>query len=45
LLYGQLFALFNSIHLGIAPDNPSPSGMVNWVVKGVKIYPIHQSFY
>lgn len=43
LLYGQLFALFNSIHLGISPDNPSPSGMVNRVVKGVTLYPFHQS--
>lgn len=38
LIIGQLFALFNSIHLGVTPDNPSPTGMVNRVVKGVNIY-------
>ncbi len=38
LMFGQLFALFNSIHLGVTPDNPSPSGIVNRVVKGVEIY-------
>lgn len=38
VLYGQLFALFNSIHHGITPDNPSPSGLVNRVVKGVQLY-------
>ncbi|MDD9312523.1 SIS domain-containing protein [Cytobacillus firmus] len=38
LVIGQLFALFNSIHLGVTPDNPSPTGMVNRVVKGVNIY-------
>ncbi|CAM3590381.1 SIS domain-containing protein [Aeromicrobium ponti] len=38
LIIGQLFALLNSIHLGVTPDNPSPSGMVNRVVKGVNIY-------
>ena len=38
LVFGQLFALFNSIHLGVTPDNPSPSGIVNRVVKGVEIY-------
>ncbi|MBA4494168.1 SIS domain-containing protein [Paenactinomyces guangxiensis] len=39
LLYGQLFAMFNSLSLGIDPDNPSPSGTVNRVVKGVHIHP------
>ncbi|MDA6191660.1 sugar isomerase, partial [Escherichia coli] len=38
LIIGQLFALFNSIHLGVTPDNPSPTGIVNRVVKGVNIY-------
>ncbi|CEG28574.1 SIS domain-containing protein [Bacillus sp. B-jedd] len=38
VIYGQLYAFFNSIHLGITPDNPSPSGRVNRVVKGVTIY-------
>ncbi len=38
VLYAQVFALLSSIKLGIEPDNPSPSGIVNRVVKGVKIY-------
>lgn len=38
LLYGQLYALFNSIQLGISPDNPCPTGEVNRVVKGVQLY-------
>ena len=38
VLYGQLYAFFNSIQLGVTPDNPSPSGRVNRVVKGVTIY-------
>jgi tagatose-6-phosphate ketose/aldose isomerase len=38
MLYGQLFGLFNSIKLGISPDNPRPDGTVNRVVKGVIIH-------
>ncbi len=38
ILYAQIFALLTSIKLGIEPDNPSPRGIVNRVVKGVKIY-------
>lgn len=38
LLLAQLNAFYKSIHLGINPDNPSPSGDVNRVVKGVEIY-------
>ncbi len=38
LLYGQLLGFFNSLGLGIAPDNPSPDGTVNRVVKGVTIH-------
>ena len=36
---GQLIALFRSLSFDITPDNPSPSGVVNRVVKGVIIYP------
>jgi tagatose-6-phosphate ketose/aldose isomerase len=32
-----------SLALGIRPDNPNPSGMVNRVVKGVSIYPLGQA--
>lgn len=38
VLYAQIFALMMSVKLGIEPDNPSPSGTVNRVVKGVTIY-------
>lgn len=38
VLYAQIFALFMSAKFGIEPDNPSPSGAVNRVVKGVTIY-------
>ena len=38
VLYAQIFALLSSVKLGVEPDNPSPSGTVNRVVKGVKIY-------
>jgi tagatose-6-phosphate ketose/aldose isomerase len=38
LLYGQIFAMLNSMHLGISPDNPAPDGTVNRVVKGVQLY-------
>lgn len=34
----QLLAVYKSIFLNIKPDNPSPSGSVNRVVKGVTIY-------
>jgi tagatose-6-phosphate ketose/aldose isomerase len=37
--FAQSLALKKSIDLGINPDNPSPSGMVNRVVQGVAIYP------
>ena len=38
MLYGQIFGLFSSLHLGISPDNPRPDGTVNRVVKGVIIH-------
>ena len=38
VLYGQMFAFFNSVRLGIEPDNPSPDGSVNRVVKGVVLH-------
>lgn len=36
----QLLALFKSQTLGIAADNPCPTGEVNRVVTGVTIYPV-----
>ncbi len=38
VLYAQIFALLYSIKMGVEPDNPNPSGIVNRVVKGVTIY-------
>ena len=34
----QVLALFKSLNLGLKPDNPSESGVITRVVKGVKIY-------
>ncbi|PAV31140.1 tagatose-6-phosphate ketose isomerase [Virgibacillus profundi] len=38
VIFAQTLALKKSIQLGITPDNPSPDGRVNRVVKGVTIY-------
>lgn len=38
ILFGQLVSLHASIKLGHSPDNPSPAGTVNRVVKGVTIH-------
>lgn len=35
---GQLLAYYKSLHLDLNPDNPSVSGAISRVVKGVKIY-------
>ncbi|RIN55659.1 SIS domain-containing protein [Staphylococcus simulans] len=39
LIFGQLLAFYKSVQLGLNPDNPSPNGFINRVVKGVTIYP------
>jgi tagatose-6-phosphate ketose/aldose isomerase len=36
---GQLLGVFLSLHAGLRPDNPSPSGVINRVVQGVRIHP------
>ena len=36
---GQLLGLFLSLRAGLRPDNPSPSGVINRVVQGVRIHP------
>ncbi|RYL95904.1 SIS domain-containing protein [Sporolactobacillus sp. THM7-4] len=41
ILFAQMFALHHSLLSGITPDNPSPDGKVNRVVKGVKIHPFN----
>jgi tagatose-6-phosphate ketose/aldose isomerase len=35
----QILATFTSIGCGLSPDNPSPEGIINRVVRGVTIYP------
>ena len=40
LMFGQLLAAKQSVALGLNPDNPSPDGFINRVVKGVTIYPL-----
>ncbi|MEL3625351.1 tagatose-6-phosphate ketose isomerase, partial [Escherichia coli] len=39
LMYAQVFALAQSIHVGNTPDLPSASGTINRVVQGVIIHP------
>jgi tagatose-6-phosphate ketose/aldose isomerase len=40
-VFAQRFALLQSLRLGLTPDNPSVSGTVNRVVRGVTIHPYH----
>ena len=42
LIFGQLLASKQSIKFGLNPDNPSPTGFINRVVKGVTIYDFEQ---
>jgi tagatose-6-phosphate ketose/aldose isomerase len=39
VLPAQIIGLFKSLELGLKPDNPSKSGTISRVVKGVTIYP------
>ena len=39
VVLAQVLAIATSIRFGITPDNPSPSGIVHRVVKGVRIHP------
>jgi tagatose-6-phosphate ketose/aldose isomerase len=38
IVFAQLFAFFLSVELDMNPDEPSPSGVINRVVQGVRIY-------
>ena len=38
----QLLGYHLSLQIGLNPDNPSPSHVINRVVSGVKIYPVDQ---
>lgn len=39
VLPAQILGFLKSLHLGLNPDNPSESGMIHRVVKGVNVYP------
>ena len=36
---GQMLGLFLSLKAGLRPDSPSPNGIINRVVQGVRIHP------
>jgi tagatose-6-phosphate ketose/aldose isomerase len=38
VIFGQLLGLFASIHCGLKPDDPSPSGAISRVVPAIRIY-------
>jgi tagatose-6-phosphate ketose/aldose isomerase len=38
VILGQLLGLFKSVGMGLKPDAPSEAGVINRVVKGVKVY-------
>jgi len=38
VLAGQLLGLLKSVGLGLRPDSPSPSGVINRVVQGMRIH-------
>lgn len=43
VVVGQLLGLFSCMRLGLKPDNPSESGIINRVVSGVSIYPFNSA--
>jgi tagatose-6-phosphate ketose/aldose isomerase len=43
LVFAQVLALLTSLRLGLTPDNPSASGTVSRVVRGVTIHPLSQA--
>jgi tagatose-6-phosphate ketose/aldose isomerase len=38
VIIGQLLGMFKSLDLGFKPDTPSDEGIINRVVKGIKVY-------
>lgn len=42
IIFAQMFAYKKSLHSGISPDNPSPTGVINRVVQGVILYPYEE---
>lgn len=43
ILVPQLLGYHLSVRIGLNPDNPSPAGIINRVVKGVRIHPVPNS--
>jgi tagatose-6-phosphate ketose/aldose isomerase len=41
ILGPQLIGYYLSLRIGLNPDNPSPNGVINRVVQGVRIHPAH----
>jgi tagatose-6-phosphate ketose/aldose isomerase len=41
ILGPQLIGYHLSLRIGLNPDNPSPDGVINRVVQGVRIHPPH----
>jgi tagatose-6-phosphate ketose/aldose isomerase len=39
VLVGQVLGVYRSLSLGLRPDDPSPSGAISRVVRGVTIHP------
>ncbi|MCR2821250.1 SIS domain-containing protein [Lederbergia panacisoli] len=42
IIFAQMLAYEKSLHSGLSPDNPSPTGVINRVVQGVQIYPFEE---
>ncbi|TDR73289.1 SIS domain-containing protein [Paludibacterium purpuratum] len=42
VLPAQVLGVYRALALGLSPDNPSPSGSISRVVRGVTIYPCEQ---
>ncbi|GGD69698.1 SIS domain-containing protein [Lacimicrobium alkaliphilum] len=42
IVFAQILSFFQSLKLGLSPDNPCPTGEVNRVVQGVKIHSISE---
>jgi tagatose-6-phosphate ketose/aldose isomerase len=38
VMLGQLLGLFASMHCGLKPDQPSPTGAITRVVQPIKLY-------
>lgn len=43
VVVAQILALSFALHVGTTPDNPFPDGVVNRVVKGVRLHPLGEA--